>query len=190
MITRFLGWVLIFLQFFTKTIWREQIIAMQTIFCAATANQIQPYHLATATLIVILSADPISTDMTKFILFHITVLSAVYIEYRLPSARYVSRTAVVWIIRWLGSCNDFYSDPVRSCTKCLVYIIIANFRLKYLNANFYKCIWIITTHEICLLILPIQLLREIYLARPRANARKKNNHVLTHSRGKKDIFIV
>ena len=187
MITRIFGWVLIFLQFLTETLYREQIIAIQTIYCAWTIKKIRPYHMATIVLILILTVEIGSKDITRIVLFHVAVFSAVYIEYFEPQIRWISRVSVVWIIRWLAACNEFYDSPMRSCTKCILYIIVANFRYKYLDGNFYKCLWILLVNELFFIVIPIVLLREIYQKKKKKRRniynlsilkREKRNHIL------------
>tara|TARA_B110001452_G_scaffold106982_1_gene88633 strand:- start:739 stop:1257 length:519 start_codon:yes stop_codon:yes gene_type:complete len=161
MVTRIFGWILIFVQFFIIGQLKEQVIAVQTIFCAATIGKLKPYHVATLALVASLGVEPSPIDMVAFILLHVTIFSAVYMEYNNPRLKTAVWVAVAWTIRWL-SYNAFYESSVRSSFKCILYIISANLRQKYLNGNYYKCVWILMVHEICWVLIPIQLMREIY----------------------------
>jgi len=161
MIVRFVGWIIIFVQFFVLTQFREQIMAAQTIFCAATSHTIYPFHVATLALLITVSPEQREIDLTKIILLHIAIFSAVYIEYQSPRWKRVAWVSVAWSIRWL-SCQKFYDSPIRSSIKCILYIIIANLRQKYLNGNYFKCVWLVLVHEICWVVVPIQMMREIY----------------------------
>jgi len=161
MVTRIFGWVLIFVQFFVSGQLKEQVTAAQTVFCAATIGEIKPYHIATLTLVTSLGVEPSSIDTIGDILMHVAIFSAVYIEYHKPRLKTPVWVAVAWTIRWLNY-NAFYESPVRSSIKCILYIIIANLRQKYLNGNYFKCVWLILVHEICWILVPIQLMREIY----------------------------
>jgi hypothetical protein len=161
MIVRGLGWIIIFVQFFITEKWREQVMAAQTIFCAATIHKTLPFHVATLALLITVTPKQTETEFTKIILLHIAIFSAVYIEYQSPRWRCVAWVSVAWSIRWL-SCQTFYDSPIRSSIKCVLYIIIANLRQKYLDQNNFKCVWIILVHEICWVLIPIQMMREIY----------------------------
>jgi hypothetical protein len=162
MIDRISGWILIFIHFLITEEWRELIIAAQTIFCAATISKIHPYHIATGVLLAISSASEKNTNLVQLILLHLTVLFAVFLEYQQKvEFKYVAWISVIWTIRWLN-CDYFYEQPFRSCFKCLLYIVVSNLRQKYLDANFFKCIWIIICHEIFFVLVPIQLMNEIY----------------------------
>tara|TARA_B110000090_G_C13316227_1_gene421653 strand:- start:629 stop:1153 length:525 start_codon:yes stop_codon:yes gene_type:complete len=174
MIDRFFGWIIIFVQFFVLPQFREQVMAVQTIFCAATIQaERRPFHVATLALLITVSPEQVETDLTKIILLHIAIFSAVLIEYKSQKWRFVAWVSVAWSVRWLG-CQTFYdSPPARASLKCVVYIIIANLRQKYLDGNYFKDVWVVLVHEICWVIIPIQMMREIY--------RKKK---------KKDFFIV
>tara|TARA_B110000858_G_scaffold133394_1_gene151716 strand:+ start:680 stop:1201 length:522 start_codon:yes stop_codon:yes gene_type:complete len=162
MIVRISGWILIFIHFLITEEWRELIIAAQTIFCAATISKIHPYHIATGVLLAISSAYEKNTNLLQLILLHITVLFAVFLEYQQKvELKYVAWVSVIWTIRWLN-CDYFYEQPIRACIKCLLYIVVANLHQKYLDANFFKCIWIMICHEFFFVLAPVQLLWEIY----------------------------
>jgi|TARA_B110000208_G_C11782142_1_gene434268 hypothetical protein len=173
MILRAVGWILIFLQFFIDEKWREQIIAAQTIYCAATLRVLRPFHIATIGLIAASSAEIIETDLIRILLLHVAIFSALFLEYKARELKTIGWVAVAWSIRWLGS-SAFYDSPIRSSFKCILYIIVANLREMYVDANYYKCLWILIVHESCWILVPIQLLREIYQANDQ----------------KKEIFIV
>lgn len=163
MLVRISGWILIFIHFLITETRREIVIAAQTIFCAVTIEEIRPYHIATGVLIAVSTASFHSnTDFIRLILLHVTILAAVILEYQSKfQLKYVAWISVVWIMRWLN-CNSFYNSPIRSILKCILYIIISNLRQKYLDANYYKCIWIMLVHETCFIFAPIQLMHEIY----------------------------
>jgi|TARA_B110000879_G_C11049008_1_gene462014 hypothetical protein len=162
MIIRISGWILIFIQFLITEEWRELIIAAQTIFCAATIGKIHPYHIATGVLLAISSEAEKNTNLVQLILLHLVILAAVFLEYQQKvELKYVAWLSLVWTIKWLN-CDYFYEQPFRSCFKCILFIIVSNLRQKYLDANFFKCLWILICHEILLLLAPAQLLWEIY----------------------------
>jgi|TARA_B110000902_G_C14272165_1_gene573607 hypothetical protein len=160
MINRVIAWGIL-LGYFVLISYREEIIAAQTIFCAANLEKIYPFHFATIAIMVITDSDQTENEILRVILLHCAVCFAVAVEYLLPRQKYIAWTAVVWIVKWLN-CTPLLQSPFRACLKCCIYIIVSNLRQKYLEANYGKCIWILLVNEIFLILVPFQLLHEIY----------------------------
>jgi len=159
---RYVGWPLLFAHFFVKPFWREQLLALQTLICAN--DSLQSYHAATFVLLFVNFVENVENDtVVQMILHHFVIYSAVLLEYY-QKYSIVGWVCAAWSVRWLG-CVNLYLSPERSCLRCLVFLLVANWQRKWSNGEnsiYRKVIWILLVHEITWCILPVQILYEIY----------------------------
>jgi hypothetical protein len=159
---RYVGWPLLLAHFFVAPFWREQILALQTLICAATG--MQSYHAATLVLLFVNLAELGENDtIVQIALHHVVVALAVLMEYY-QKDRVVPWLCAAWSVRWLGSIH-LYQSPERSCLRCVVFGVVANWQRKWSKGEegpYRKVIWILLVHETMWCVLPVQMLYEIY----------------------------
>ena len=165
---RYVGWPLLLLHFFLKSFWREQVLALQTLICAS--DSVQPYHAATIVILFVNLVENVEKvenvelgAVVQMILHLLVVGSAVLMEYY-QKYIVIGWVGAAWSVRWLGSIN-LYLSPERSCLRCLVFLLVANWQRKWSKTEegmYRKVVWILIVHEIMWCILPVQILYEIY----------------------------
>jgi hypothetical protein len=153
-----IGWPLLLVQFFLIPFWREQVLALQTLICAMVKPQ-QSYHTATAVVLFVHLSKTLSDEWVNQILHHIIVAAAVLLEYFVQDYRLVGWVCAAWSVHWLGAAQI---QPIRSCLRYVVFLIVANARKRWADNNYYKTVWILLVHEVTWCIIPVQMLYEIY----------------------------
>jgi hypothetical protein len=160
MFASLIGWPLLFLQFFLVN-QREQLLAIQTILCAI----VQPtmvIQIATSVILFEHLTPIINYSWQHMMLHHLIIAAAVLLEYvPVPGTKWVGCVCAAWSIYWLGASR---LTPVRSCLRCLVFILLSNARKRWsdLETTSMKTVWILLVHEFAWCAIPIQMLYEIY----------------------------
>jgi|TARA_B110000977_G_scaffold200605_1_gene291755 general stress protein CsbA len=159
MFTSFVGWPLLFIQFFLVD-QAEQLLAIQTIVCAVV-NTYQPYHTATVVILFARLTQHHSHEWVNMLLHHIIIAAAVLLQYFSKKYSKVGWVCAAWSIYWLGYSSVY---PLQSCLRCMVFIVVSNAQKRWAqsNNNCLKTVWILMVHELAWCAIPIQMLYEIY----------------------------
>lgn len=154
-----IGWPLLFIQFFMVE-QAEQILAIQTIICAIVKPS-QPYHTATAIILLTHLTQHHSNEWVNIVLHHIVITAAVLMEYFLEKYSTVGWVGAAWSVYWLGVAKV---SPVHGSLRCLGFIVVSNAQKRWAhsNKNYLKSCWILLVHEVAWCAIPIQMLYEIY----------------------------
>lgn len=155
------GWPLLLLSLFVGAPYREQLLAGQTILCSMYPRR-HHFHVATVVFVVFYFTHPEThiQNMAAEILRHVIVACAVVSHYLAPAYQLPIWTLTAWTTRWLPTASLF-DTPLRSLNKCAVFVGVSRgpWRGQAMDTRWS---WILFTHEAAWLLLPIQILYEVY----------------------------
>ena len=161
------GWPLLILSLFVHEPYREQLLAGQTIVCSMYPEKYN-FHTATVIFVIFYFIHPSvhSEHIYTLVLEHIIVACAVVSQYVAPRYTWSIWTLAAWSTRWLTTYSIFDS-PFRTCLKCLLFAGSSSGPWET-NHDFKWC-WVLFTHEITWVFLPIQILYEVYAGKKKIN---------------------
>jgi len=172
-----IGWPFLILSLFLTEPFREQVLALQTIICTFFGKG---YTFQLLTLIFVISffiETQMHDNITVQILHHCIVLCTVIVQYIDNKHRYFCWCLLLWSVRWLGSVN-IYDQPIRTSIKCIVLVLVLKGRwrpaLERPLSEEFKWCWVLFVHEFVCLLLPVQLLYEVYVCK----TNKEMNQIL------------
>ena len=154
------GWPLLLLSLFAHEPYREQLLAGQTILCSIVRKQ-HNFHIATLIFLIFYFSHRQThfNNIQAEILQHVIVGCAVSSQYINSTYSIPIWTLAAWSTRWLSTYSIF-DTPLRSMIKCIIYAIVTNG--PWHRKTDFKWCWVLFTHEITWLLLPIQILYEVY----------------------------
>jgi len=162
MICRSLAWTLLVVHFFVKEPLREQILAVQTVVCSLCL-ELKPLHVVSFFVIVIYF---LQTSYEWFLwsqcVHHAVVGACILGEYYFKEWHFWSWILLCWSVRWLNSISMYYQHPIRSAARCIVFGFVAQKQFAKTFKDGFKWSWILLVHELALLLLPVQMLYEVY----------------------------
>lgn len=167
MLWRPLAWALLLLHFFFPEPFREQILAVQTVF-SASHRRFDAVHIATVFVTVFYF---VKTEhhwhWLTFACHHAVVLGCTLSEYYFHEWRYWSWILLCWSVRWLASL-DMYASPLHGAIRCAMFgivsrgdMLMSRRRVTTFRDGFKWC-WILMVHELAWVFLPAQMLYEVY----------------------------
>lgn len=166
MICRHVAWLLLVLHFFLDEPFREQVLAIQTLVCVM-CHDLKPLHIVTFFVIVIyfVQTEHIWLLWSQCV-HHIVVACCIIGEYYVKDWNFWPWLLLCWSIRWLSSVNMYHQHPLRASLRCIVFGLVAQKRFAKTFKDGFKWCWILLVHECALLVLPFQMLFEIYKRKP------------------------
>lgn len=162
MICRPLAWTLLLVHFFVHEPYREQLLAVETILCAMCKDR-KPLHIVSFFVVVIYFVQ----SSHEWILWtqclhHFVVLCSILAEYYVSEWHLWSWITLCWSIRWLNSVSMYYEHPLRAALRCVVFGFVAQRRFAKTFKDGFKWCWILLVHEFAFVMLPVQMLYEVY----------------------------
>ena len=163
------GWPLLLLSLFVGAPYREQLLAGQTILCSLYPSR-QHFHVATVVFVLFYFTHPDThlENMPAEILRHVIVACAVMSQYLAPNYQVSIWTLTAWSTRWLPT-TSIFDTPLRSFAKCVVFAGVSGGPWRGHPLDTRWC-WILFTHEAAWLLLPVQILYEVYSKKKNTNA--------------------
>lgn len=162
MICRTFAWGLLLVHFFVHEPFREQMLAIQTVVCAL-CKDLKPLHIVTFFVVVIYFVQTSHEWLLwSQCLHHFVVLSCILAEYYISDWHTWSWILLCWSIRWLGSVSMYYQHPLRAAIRCIVFGLVARPRFANSFKDGFKWSWILLVHELAFVMLPVQMLYEVY----------------------------
>lgn len=153
--------------FLFPTPYREQLLALQTVLVTA-APRLEGFHTATAivTLLYILGVTEMDSVLVPTVLHHVAVFVAVMSEFYFPEWRCSCWVLLGWSMRWMNPSNLYAPGLIgalRAVCRCVLFGAVS-----YTNFSVAKSVrwcWIFLVHESFCLLVPIQMLYEVYVLR-------------------------
>lgn len=161
------GWPLLCISLFVHEPYREQLLAGQTLLCSLFRKQ-HNFHVATMVFVIFyFTHRPVhGENVYAEILKHVVVACAVGSQYIDERYSVPIWTLAAWSTRWLST-TSIFDTPARSVVKCIIYAAVT--RGPWHKRADFKWCWVLFTHEIAWVLLPVQILFEVY------NNKKKIN---------------
>ena len=160
-----IGWPFLILSLFLPEPYREQSLAVQTIICTFF-NQMHTFQLMTFIFVLSYFVESKLHNIPSIqLLHHVIIICTVVVQYIEPKYQYLCWCLVGWSTRWLGSVNMF-EQPFRTLIKCIMLLVVLKGKWRStVNLEWkdeLKWCWILFVHEIMCILLPIQILYEVY----------------------------
>lgn len=154
------GWPLLIVSLFADEPYREQLIAGQTILCSMYPNA-HNFHTATAVFVLFYFTHPYThaQSIHALVLQHIIIACAVSSHYIVPKYNRAIWVLSAWSLRWLAT-SSIFDTPFRMCIKCALFAGIS--QGPWRSACGMKWAWLLFTHELAWVLLPVQILYEVY----------------------------
>lgn len=162
MICRLVAWVLLILHFFVHEPYREQVLAIQTLVCVL-CKDLKPLHIVTFFVIIIYFVETHHVWLLwSQCVHHAVVACCIVGEYYVKDWNFWPWLLLCWSIRWLSSVNMYDQIPVRASLRCIIFGLVAQKRFAKTFKDGFKWCWILLVHEAMWILLPCQMLFEIY----------------------------
>lgn len=158
------GWPLIFIQLYVPEPYKEMAIALQTFVCAILKKQNIPFTDSTfaITLFIILTyftqTEQRHQNLITLVLHHVIVAITSISNYILEDWKYILWCMLCWSIRWLSSIHIYQQSPIRVSIRIFLFFLLS--RKPF--GDPYRWYWILLVHEITWVLIPVQMLYEVY----------------------------